>query len=465
MKRILNYFLLFLFLSNIKIIFCLLSPPDGKPGDSSTNDYDYSTINYVIKDEDLNGGEYTSSTSDQSVLYVESTTEIKVYNNSKLTKSGDTAQSSIENCEFYGVNAAVLVNGGKLAISDSTISTSGKGANAIVATNSASITISKSTITSTSSQSGRGLHSTYGGKITATEVTVSSTGGSCANLATDRGEGTVSCSKCTLTTGGAGSPLIYSTGDITVSDGTTGTSKGAQMVVVEGKNSATVIDSELKCIGKGNRDSQADKCGVMLYQSMSGDAASGTTSFTCTNSKMQILEGDYYSSAPMFFVTDTTAKITLTGCTFTYGSGIFLSAAGNSEGWGTSGSNGGDVTLKLVNQDIEGDLNIDGVSTLTFIMEKSTIKGSINHDKTAKSVNITLDANSKIILTKNSYYTSLTNGDSTGSNIDSSKGTFESYNSNTETTVPTTDTSKVTNEISCLKASYYMLILFLVLLL
>ena len=83
-------------------------------------------------------------------------------------------------------------------------------------------------------------------------------------------------------------------------------------------------------------------------------------------------------------------------------------------------------------------------------MEKSTIKGSINHDKTAKSVNITLDTNSKIILTKNSYYTSLTNGDSTGSNIDTSNGTFEPITS---------------NDISCLKASYYMLILFLFLLL
>ena len=166
------------------------------------------------------------------------------------------------------------------------------------------------------------------------------------------------------------------------------------MVVVEGKNSATVKDSTLKCVGKGNRDSQADKCGIMLYQSMSGNAASGTTSFICSNSKMEILQGTYYSSAPMFFVTDTTAEIILTGCTFTYGSGIFLSAAGNSEGWGTSGSNGGFVTLKLVNQNIEGDLNIDGVSTLNLVMENSSIKGSINHEKTAKSIVITLDAKS-----------------------------------------------------------------------
>ena len=55
------------------------------------------------------------------------------------------------------------------------------------------------------------------GTITASDVTISSTGGSCATLDTDRGEGTVKCTGCTLSTAGAGSPLIYSTGTITVS--------------------------------------------------------------------------------------------------------------------------------------------------------------------------------------------------------------------------------------------------------
>ena len=162
MKNIVKSFILFILINQIMILFC---QPGGSPGGSSTNDFDYSKISALKTDEDLDGGEYTTSTSDQSVLYVTSTPEKKVYNDAKLTKSGDTAQSSIENCEFYGANAAVLVNGGKLSISDSTILTSGKGANAIVATNSATVTISKSTVTSTSSQSGRGLHATYGGKI------------------------------------------------------------------------------------------------------------------------------------------------------------------------------------------------------------------------------------------------------------------------------------------------------------
>ena len=144
----------------------------------------------------------------------------------------------------------------------------------LVATNGGTVIISGTKIESTGSASARGLHATYGGVITASDMVISSTGGSCATLATDRGEGTVSCSNCTLTTGGAGSPLIYSTGSITVTN-TTGTSSAAQAVVVEGKNSANIKSSKLKCTASPNNKN--DECGVLIYQSMSGDAASGTT--------------------------------------------------------------------------------------------------------------------------------------------------------------------------------------------
>ena len=98
MKKKNNAFLLFLLIIKIQILFCQPgggSPPDGEPGGSSTNNFDYSKITYLKKDEDLNGGEYSTSTSDQSILYVTSTTEKKVYNSARLTKSGDTAQSTI----------------------------------------------------------------------------------------------------------------------------------------------------------------------------------------------------------------------------------------------------------------------------------------------------------------------------------------------------------------------------------
>ena len=392
----------------------------------ATNSYDYSKYTAASVNEDLTSTTKTSSTADQSVVYI--TESGKTISGSTLTKeSGDS--SNTENSEFYGVNAAVLVNGGGLTMTGGTITTKAKGANALCATNGGTVSISETKIESTAESSGRGLHATYGGKIEASKVEISSTGGSCATLATDRGEGTVTCSGCTLSTGGAGSPLIYSTGDITASK-TIGTSTGAQAVVVEGKNTASVLEgSNLNCYGIGNRGSgdKVDKCGVMLYQSMSGDADSGTSTFNCKISTITIdSKSSVYSSAPMFFITNTDAVINLEGCTFTYGSNIFLDTKGTTE-WGTTGTNGGVVV---------GNFVIDSSSGLTINLESSNITGTINTAKSGAKVAISMDANSKITLTGNSYYTSLTNADTANNNIIKGSYTFEQY-SESEISRPT----------------------------
>ena len=420
-----------------------------QPG-SNTNDYDYSTITAVSTDQSLSNADLSSTTSDQSVVYI--TTSGLTITDSTLTKSsGDS--SNTENSEFYGVNAAVLVQGGEVSITGGNINTNAKGANAICATNNGKVTISGTTIKSTGDSSARGLHATYGGSITATGVSISSTGGSCATLATDRGEGTVSCTNCELSTAGSGSPLIYSTGDITVSK-TTGTSTGAQAVVVEGKNTATVKDSSnLKCNGIGNRNN-VDQCGVMLYQSMSGDADDGISTFNCENSNIEIQSGSsVYSSAPMFFITNTDAFIKLNGCTFTYGSGTFLSAKGTSE-WGTSGSNGGDVILNLTNQNIVGDFVVDANSDLTINMVNSTITGKINSAKTADDLSINLDSASKITLTGNSYYTSISNSDKTGANIINGSYSLSSYDDDDDDN----DINRVTTNGKFIPLSFFLLL-------
>lgn len=57
------------------------------------------------------------------------------------------------------------------------------------------------------------------------------------------------------------------------------------MIVIEGKNTATVTNSTLECSGKENRNN-VDNCGIMIYQSMSGDAGEGT--LNATNSTLSI---------------------------------------------------------------------------------------------------------------------------------------------------------------------------------
>ena len=98
---------------------------------SSKNSYDYSSYSSTSTNENLTGKTLLSKTSDQSVVYI-TKSGISITNSNLNKESGDSSKT--ENSEFYGVNAAVLVNGGNLEMTGGTIITAAKGANAVVAT-------------------------------------------------------------------------------------------------------------------------------------------------------------------------------------------------------------------------------------------------------------------------------------------------------------------------------------------
>ncbi|OUC50845.1 hypothetical protein B7939_09350 [Eggerthia catenaformis] len=366
----------------------------------------------VSKDKTLTGS-YSSSSQDQSVILVNGGTAS--INNAQIIKKGDTG--NIENSEFYGINSGILVQKNSTAIiKNSTINTSSKGSNAVFATGTkAKITISDSTIKTTGSSGSRGLDATYGGSIIGNNLKISTLGQSSATLATDRGEGNIHISNSTLKTNGGGSPLIYSTGNISVNK-TTGIANNSQIAVVEGKNSASVRSSTLYANGSGNRN-HVDDAGIMIYQSMSGDASSGTGVFSASQSSLNISStSKYYKTAPMFFITNTNAKINLTNTQLNYGSGILLNAAATSE-WGKSGSNGATVILNASSQTLAGNINADKLSSVTLHLKTSSYKGAINNKNTAKNITLTLDKSSSITLTGDTYITSLNDEDTSYSNI------------------------------------------------
>lgn len=372
---------------------------------------------------------YSSENSDENTILVTNGGNLTLTNATINKLGGDT--SNTENSEFYGVNAAILAQAGStITLSDSTISTSAKGSNAIFATGTnAKIYVSNTKITTTSDSS-RGLDSTYGGYIEADKVTISTQGGSCATLATDRGEGTVIAKNSTLSTAGSGSPIIYSTGNIQLSN-STGDATGAQLVVIEGKNSATVTDSTLTSSGKGNRG-DVDNAGVMVYQSMSGDAGEGTGTFTATDSDLSITsDSSVYDIAPMFFVTNTTAVINLENTKLSYGSGNLLTIEGTDQ-WGNSGSNGGIVTFNATSQELKGNINVDNISTLEINLIDSVLTGAINTEDTAKSITLNLDSDSVWDVTGTSYVTIITGDNSDFNNIESNGYTIY-YDSNSNT--------------------------------
>ena len=382
-----------------------------KPNNNEINLAGANTIN----DDKILTGTYTSEKNDENTIIVNNGGNLSI-TDSIITKSGDA--TNIENSDFYGINSAILVQKDSIAtIKNSKITTSAKGSNAIFATGeNAKISINNSTIETIGSNSSRGLDATYGGLIEADNITITTKGESSATLATDRGEGTIKVTNSNLTTNGKGSPIIYSTGDISI-DNTTGVANSSQMVVVEGKNSATVNDSILTASGIGNRNN-VDKAGVMIYQSMSGDSIEGLGVFNSTNTSLTITEkSEVYKTAPMFFVTNTDAEINLTNTKLKYGSNILLSVVGTDE-WGIKGENGGNVTMNTNNQTMSGRIIVDNISTLNINLVKTSYRGTINTSNVAKEVNLKIDKDSIITLTADTYVTSLENEDKTNSNIE-----------------------------------------------
>jgi hypothetical protein len=380
----------------------------------------YSSTTKITEDTEISSGEYSSDLADENAILVsgDNNTTITDVN---VEKTGDSDGG--DNTSFYGINSAIIAkDGANLTLKNITVTTSATGANGVFsyggsattnnqASDGTTITISDSKITTTKDNSG-GIMTTGGGKMYATNLTINTSGISSAAIRTDRGGGTVEVNKGTYTTTGAGSPTIYSTASVTVNNAKL-ISKVSEGIVVEGKNSVTINSCELTDSNTKLNGQSTTYKNIFLYQSMSGDAADGSSVFTANDSTITTNNGD------TFYVTNTTARINLENNTITNNdsTGNFLRVQKDS--WGNSGSNGGDVTLVMTSQNVSGNIVIDSISKLDMTMKSSSYyEGTINGDNTAKSISLTLDKSSKIKLTGDSYITSLNNSDSNNSNID-----------------------------------------------
>ena len=375
--------------------------PDGNgkmpEGNSESSNVSHIGATEISNDTTNNAQLYSSSTGSENALLVTGGTS--TLTNPAITKSGD---SDGDNSDFYGTNAAVLVKEGTLNINGGTVTTNGSHANGVFAYSKGTINVSDTNIKTTSNNSGA-IMVTGGGILTANNVTAETDGNSSAPIRSDRGGGTLTVDGGTYTSHGTGSPVIYSTADITVNNANL-TSTASEGVVVEGKNSVTLNNVTMEATNtKLNGNSETYKS-IFIYQSMSGDADVGTSSFTAKDSKIINNKGE------IIFVTNTSTVIELENNEIinndTDGNFMKISAAK----WGTSGKNGGEVILNAKNQKIWGDILVDNISTLDLSLKNgSTYSGTINNQKTAKTINITLDSSSTITLTGDSYINSLNN--------------------------------------------------------
>ncbi len=353
--------------------------PDNGGPDSGSSDVSYSAATTYSSDGEYSGQTYTSSTGEENALLV--TDGTVTIDSSTFTKTGSPSGRS-DNYDWYGTNAAAIATGGTLTITDSTVETEASYGNGIFSCG-ATVNVSDTEITTKSNNSG-GIMTTMGGTMNATNLTVNTAGGSSAAIRSDKGGGDVNVTGGTFTTTGQGSPSIYSTADIEVTSASLKTSK-SEAVVIEGANSVTLND----CTVVGNNTTMNGQAttyhNVMLYQSQSGDASTGTATFNMTGGSMTAQNGH------MFHVTNTTAVINLDGVSLTNSSDDYDFLNITADSWGSSGSNGGDVTFTATDQEFEGSITVDDVSSLNMTLDGSSVyTGSINSDGTEGTVKVTV---------------------------------------------------------------------------
>lgn len=344
---------------------------------------------------------FDNTTSDQNSFIGKNKASITI-NSSVFDKTGNTTND--DNSNFRGQNAVVLsIEGSQTNIKDSNITSNSIGSNAVFATGEGSVINVENTNIHTKGDSSRGLDATYKGTVNGKNLTITTEGAHSATLATDRGEGTITAEAAKLTTSGTGSPVIYSTGNITANN-VNGVANKSEIGVVEGKNSITLTNSNVT----GYHDN-----GFMLYQSFSGDAESGIARLKAENNTLTT-----HGTGAFIYVNNTTAEADLTGNTILMPNTTTLVKAAADSRWGKDGENGGHITLRASNQELSGNIVADSISTIAIDMTNgSSLVGAINTDNTAKEITVKLSKDSSWTLTGDSYVKSLTNEDTTGENI------------------------------------------------
>lgn len=368
-------------------------PPDGMPPRGGmNNNFDISLIKAacMAKTENMEKKQETieASGENQSAVVAFNNTKVVLKDNRIIT-SGNT--SSNDQSSFQGLNAAILSRDqSTITSSDNFIKTTGIGANGIFAYGKSVIHTNNDTIDCYGG-GGHGIMTSGGGTIHSKNVYIITRGQNSGAVATDRGSGIITVDGGFVKATGDDSPGIYSTGKIT-SNGVTYEATGAEVAVIEGSNSITCNNCELLY------DYQ-NKWGVMIYQSFSGDAEGVDGHYEMNGGSLKSTD----KTGPLFFVTNSNANIYLKSVTIETASGILLNASATNR-WGNTGSNGGNANIYASTQKLNGKITADNISAVVLeLKEKSEFKGSINTEKTAKTVNVSIDESSKWYLTDDSY--------------------------------------------------------------
>ena len=392
-------------------------PPEGMGGPGSrSKDIKYAGATELTVQTTENGNSYQSSKTDENALLI-STKEAVNISHPIISKTGNSDGG--DNCSFYGVNAALLVKGGSTTtIKGGTITSNANGANGVFSYggnggrnggqgDGTTVIIEDTKITTTGGGSG-GIMTTGGGVTKAKNLTINTSGRSSAPIRTDRGGGIVTVEGGSYISNGLGSPVIYSTADVTVSDATL-TSNMSEGVCIEGKNSITLNNCQMT-VSNTQRNGHAQFLdAIMIYQSFSGDADSGNSHFTMNGGSLTNKQGH------LFHVTNTNAIISLNDVKLLNDDPAKVLLSVCADGWQGASNK---ATLNASRQQLEGTILVGSDSELTLnLSDGSTFNGSISGSITnaegntvsaeTGTVNVTLGDDCTWNLTADTFISSL----------------------------------------------------------
>ena len=336
----------------------------------------YTAVNEYTEDTTVSGVTLESTGTDENAALISSGASVTL-DNDTITRTSDSSTGG-DNSSFYGVGAAVLATDGTAYVKDGSVTTDAAGSAGLFAYGDGTVYASGTTVKTTQDTSG-GVHVAGGGTLYGWNLDVETNGESSAAIRSDRGGGTMVIDGGNYVSNGVGSPAIYSTADIAVSNASL-TANGSEAVCIEGLNSIHLYDCDLTG-NMSDLDQNDNTWTVILYQSMSGDSEVGNSTFQMDGGSLTSENGG------VFYTTNTESTITLSNVDINYNDDneFFLQCTGNTNqrGWGQSGANGADCHFTGISQDMQGNVIWDSISDLDFYLtEGSSLTGAVVDDET-----------------------------------------------------------------------------------
>ena len=336
----------------------------------------YTAVNEYTEDTTVSGETLESTGTDENAALISSGASVTL-DNDTITRTSDSSTGG-DNSSFYGVGAAVLATDGTAYVKDGSVTTDAAGGAGLFAYGDGTVYASGTTVKTTQDTSG-GVHVAGGGTLYGWNLDVETNGESSAAIRSDRGGGTMVIDGGNYVSNGVGSPAIYSTADIAVSNASL-TANGSEAVCIEGLNSIHLYDCDLTG-NMSDLDQNDNTWTVILYQSMSGDSEVGNSTFQMDGGSLSSENGG------VFYTTNTESTITLSNVDINYNDDneFFLQCTGNTNqrGWGQSGANGADCHFTGISQDMQGNVIWDSISDLDFYLtEGSSLTGAVVDDET-----------------------------------------------------------------------------------